>query len=248
MQKELRTDFYNRAKETPDVAKKAITGGKLNNFTSIVPQYRFQVLTEEYGPCGEGWGIEPMGSRIERCSELAESVIVVDLQLWYISNISGKLCTIPGTGTAFFTKMEKGKLVMDDEAFKKAGTDALSVCCKYLGIGADVYWSDGSKYDTLMGDESDVSKPAAKGKAPEAEKPKGKMLKTDEIVSESRALGMVDYINANDMSVGDICKELGVEALTELTNGQATELGANLKKAVDEKAAAAKKEATGDGK
>lgn len=245
MESKMKTDFYNRAKETPEVAKKAITGGKLNNFTSIVPQYRFQVLTEEFGPCGEGWGITPMGSRIERCSDLQETVIVVDLELWYISNISGKACVIPGTGTAFFTKIEKGKLVMDDEAFKKANTDALSVCCKYLGIGADVYWNDGSKYDTLMGDESDVPKPAAKGKKPEAEKPKGKLLEMDAIISEARAMSMVDYINANDMSVPDICKELGIEALSELTNKQATDLGAKLKKAVDEKAAAAKENENG---
>lgn len=42
------------------------------------------------------------------------------------------------------------KLHLDDDAKKKALTDAISVCCKELGIGADVYWSsDPSKYGEL---------------------------------------------------------------------------------------------------
>ena len=43
---------------------------------------------------------------------------------------------------------EKSGMYVDDEAFKKAETDAISVACKMLGIGADVYWSeDRTKYD-----------------------------------------------------------------------------------------------------
>ena len=38
-------------------------------------------------------------------------------------------------------------LYTSDEAFKMAYTDAISVACKQLGIGADVYWSRGeTKY------------------------------------------------------------------------------------------------------
>lgn len=38
-------------------------------------------------------------------------------------------------------------LYTNDEAFKMAYTDAVSVACKQLGIGADVYWSRGeTKY------------------------------------------------------------------------------------------------------
>ncbi len=35
-----------------------------------------------------------------------------------------------------------------DECYKMAYTDAISVCCKQLGFGADVYWQkDRTKYD-----------------------------------------------------------------------------------------------------
>ena len=37
---------------------------------------------------------------------------------------------------------------MNDECFKMALTDAISVSCKALGVGADVYWNkDRTKYD-----------------------------------------------------------------------------------------------------
>ena len=55
---------------------------------------------------------------------------------------------IPGTGGAKYVVQEKSGKYVDDEAFKKAETDAISVACKMLGIGADVYWSeDRTKYD-----------------------------------------------------------------------------------------------------
>ena len=42
---------------------------------------------------------------------------------------------------------EKGQLVSNDEAFKMARTDAISVACKSLGMGANVYCnSDNDKY------------------------------------------------------------------------------------------------------
>ena len=42
---------------------------------------------------------------------------------------------------------ESAGLRTDDDAFKKAYTDAISVACKALGIGADVYWEkDPTKY------------------------------------------------------------------------------------------------------
>ena len=42
---------------------------------------------------------------------------------------------------------EKNGLFFDDDAAKKAYTDAISQACRSLGIGADVYWAnDATKY------------------------------------------------------------------------------------------------------
>ena len=44
---------------------------------------------------------------------------------------------------------EKGSLATNDEAYKMALTDAISVAAKALGVAADVYWSnDPTKYST----------------------------------------------------------------------------------------------------
>ena len=54
---------------------------------------------------------------------------------------------IEGTGGSSFVANEKNGLYTSDECFKMAYTDALSVACKSLGMGADVYWGD-SKYNS----------------------------------------------------------------------------------------------------
>ena len=57
--------------------------------------------------------------------------------------------SIPGTGGSKFAAKEKSGVYVSDECFKMALTDALSVACKQLGIGADVYWAaDRTKYST----------------------------------------------------------------------------------------------------
>ena len=54
---------------------------------------------------------------------------------------------ISGVGGAMFVEQQKGGAYVSDECYKMATTDAISVACKQLGIGADVYWeADKTKY------------------------------------------------------------------------------------------------------
>ena len=46
-----------------------------------------------------------------------------------------------------FVENQKSGEYVSDECYKMATTDAISVACKQLGIGADVYWdADKTKY------------------------------------------------------------------------------------------------------
>ena len=46
-------------------------------------------------------------------------------------------------------KPEKDEPTTSDECFKMAYTDAVSVACKSLGFGADIYWqNDRTKYNS----------------------------------------------------------------------------------------------------
>jgi len=139
--------IYDAVRNTPNEAKKTIGGGRLKGFTDINPMYRIKVLTERFGPCGIGWYY----TLDERWTEPAgeETLCFVNISL-YVKEGGEWSKPIPGTGgSALYTKESLG-LRANDEGYKMATTDAISVACKNLGVGADVYWGkDRTKYTTL---------------------------------------------------------------------------------------------------
>lgn len=138
-------DIYNRVRVVPKEAQKAITAGRIKGMTDINPMWRIQVLTEQFGVCGIGWKYVITDKQIiegangERCA-------FVDIDLYV--KVNGEWSeAIQGTGGSSFVASERNGLYTSDECFKMALTDALSVSCKALGIGADVYWAGGrTKY------------------------------------------------------------------------------------------------------
>ena len=137
-------EIYEKFREVPESAKKTITGGKLNGKTDINPMWRIKVLTEMFGPCGFGWFYEQTGMWTESGAN-GEIAAFVEINLYVkIGNEWSK--PIHGTGGSMLVNTEKGQLVTNDEAVKMATTDAISVAAKQLGIGADVYWSEATKY------------------------------------------------------------------------------------------------------
>lgn len=134
---------YEQVRKVPAEAQKKITGGRLNGMTDINPMWRIQKLTEVFGMCGVGWYPEIVSERLEQGAD-GEVTAHTNINL-YVKTGDGWSKPIPGVGGAKFTTEERGGLYTDDEAFKKAYTDALSVACKALGIGADVYWAKGGE-------------------------------------------------------------------------------------------------------
>lgn len=138
-------EIYNQLKSVPEEAKKKITGGRLSGMTDIKPMWRIEKLTEIFGVCGIGWKtIIKNKEIIEGANE--EKIAVVDIELYVKVNDKWSE-PIEGTGGSSFISKEKNGLYTSDECFKMAYTDALSVACKSLGMGADVYWGD-SKYNS----------------------------------------------------------------------------------------------------
>lgn len=138
--------IYNAVRTVPQEAQKKITGGRLSGKTDINPMWRIKVLTEQFGPCGFGWKYEITNMRLERGSG-EEVAAFVDINL-YVKYEGEWSEPIPGTGGNMFVAKEKNGLYMSDECYKMALTDALSVACKALGVGADVYWqADKTKYE-----------------------------------------------------------------------------------------------------
>lgn len=141
-------DIYNRYAEVPKEAQKRITGGRLNGMTDVSPMWRIRSLTELFGPCGIGWYTEILDKRLEPGTD-GELAAFVDMAL-YVKVGSEWSRPIVGTGGSMFVVKERNGLRTSDEAIKMASTDALSVCCKMLGIGANVYWAEGrTKYSSV---------------------------------------------------------------------------------------------------
>ena len=138
--------IYNEVRSVPDSAKRRIEAGRLKGKTDINPMWRIKALTEKFGPCGFGWKYVITDKRLEQGAN-SEVAAFLDIDL-FVKADGVWSDAIPGTGGSAFVAKEKNGLYTSDECFKMALTDAISVACKALGFGADVYWdADRSKND-----------------------------------------------------------------------------------------------------
>lgn len=145
--------IYDRVRTVPKEAMTEIEGGRLKGNSSITPMWRIKKLTEVFGPVGFGWYTEIIRTWTE-ASESGEMAVFVDVNL-YVKKDGEWSKPIFGNGgnklIANEKKYENGQQVyvpyLDDDAYKKAYTDAISVAAKALGVGADVYFEkDRDKY------------------------------------------------------------------------------------------------------
>ena len=139
-------EIYDKVRVVPKEAQKTIAGGRLKGMTDINPMWRIKALTEQFGPCGIGWKYIIKDKHLEAGAN-GEIAAFVDIDLYYKHNDVWSEA-IPGTGGSMFVAKEKNGPFTSDECFKMALTDAISVACKSLGFGANVYWDkDKTKYD-----------------------------------------------------------------------------------------------------
>lgn len=157
-------DIWEKVRNVPTTAIKPITGGRLKGMTDINPMWRMKVLTEQFGPCGIGWKYEIVEKRLESGSK-EQIAAFVDINL-YVKHEGEWSAAIPGTGGSSFVAAESGGLYTNDECFKMALTDAISVSCKALGFGADVYWDkDKTKYSQTDREQGEPTPAPPTGKA-----------------------------------------------------------------------------------
>lgn len=188
------TEIYNKLKQAPAWALRTIQAGRLKGKSDINPQWRYQTLDETFGLCGDGWRYELIefftlpGSNNE---------IAAFARINFYIKLDGKWSApIPGFGGSMFVSNEKNGLYTNDEAYKMAVTDALSVATKMLGMAADVYagkW-DGSKYC----DRDDIPSFEAAAKAEKAAKTRAlnAAVKTGEYNEPKKAQTLEERYNA----------------------------------------------------
>lgn len=182
-------EIYNRVRSVPDEAKKSISAGRLKGMTDINPMWRIKKLTEEFGPCGIGWWTKVTDRWTETIGD--ETCAFVDLELYVkVGNEWSK--PITGSGGSKLATKERSGIYVSDECYKMAETDALSVACKKLGIGADVYFSaDRTKYSQTVDDSKKIG------------------------ANDVKIL--MDYLQKNGISDQKIIERYRVKALSDLT-------------------------------
>lgn len=207
--------YYEMGRAVPEEAKKQFNNGSFQG-TDINPMWRIKKLTEMFGPAGIGWYTEIL---TERCEEHADAVIaIVNLNLYI--KVDGEWSKpIYGTGGNVIIRKEGAKV--SDEGYKMAYTDALSVACKALGIGADVYFEkDKTKYTAEEPQKPTKSETKTQGK--------GKITPKQIEAISARYKGnmMARLLNAN-----------GLEKLEDMTIEKASDLIQKIKEADEKKKA-----------
>lgn len=159
--------IYQAFERTPDTAKKPIEAGRLKGKTDINPMHRIKQLTERFGPCGLGWYTE-ITRQVMQEGPNGELMCFIDLNLYYRENGQGEWSKpVYGCGGNSIISKESKGLYANDEGWKMAYTDALSIACKNLGMCADVYYQkDYGKY-TQPRHESSEAAPAEQEPKPQ---------------------------------------------------------------------------------
>ena len=78
-------ELYNKVREVPKDAQRAITAGRLKGFTDINPMWRIKCLTEQFGPCGLGWYYKTVEKWIETVGDEICVFVAIELYVKYES-------------------------------------------------------------------------------------------------------------------------------------------------------------------
>tara|TARA_B100000085_G_scaffold158683_1_gene144261 strand:- start:587 stop:1273 length:687 start_codon:yes stop_codon:yes gene_type:complete len=137
-------------KTNPDYTR-SVPSSYGKKITSIDPMYQIQCMTETFGPVGLGWKYNVKYT-------YQDSLVFAEVSIHYCVHDNwfeyGPVCSVQN----LFKK--NGNL--DDEAPKKAMTDAMTKAFSHLGMSADVFLGkfDDSKYVQEV--KKEFSKPQAK--------------------------------------------------------------------------------------
>lgn len=213
-------ELYEKVRSVPENAQKKIKGGRLKGMTDINPMWRIKKLTEEFGVCGIGWIPKIVRTGLDK-GENNEVIASVEIELRV--KVGGEWSEpIPGIGGSKAVVKEQNGVYTDDECYKKAYTDALSVACKALGMGADVYWNENTKYTA----------------PPSAEPTRTAQRQTPGTQQKTKWAQVNELLKESDLSISDVTDWIVKKykksiKINDLSDKQFDELMTALKKAIE---------------
>lgn len=153
------TELWDKLGKTDPAHTKTFKRAGGFSGTAIKPMWSYRRMTEEFGPCGKGWGISEPSFQVVPTGETV--LVFCTVSVWYEKREQ----SVFGVGGDMAAGKRGQHSMVDDEAFKKAFTDAVTNALKLIGVGADVHMGmfDDNKYVNTMAKEfSEAAKPEAK--------------------------------------------------------------------------------------
>ena len=141
---------YDVARKVPSNAIKKISGGAYGaaGLSDVNPQWRIERMTEIFGTIGDGWVWEPVEQWVENGVHYAHVVV-------QYKKADGEY-SLPVHGYGGTKVGSKD----DSDLLKSSFTDAISNALRYLGVGADVWYSAGKSVEQNQFDTKYSSPPA----------------------------------------------------------------------------------------
>lgn len=127
------TALWDQLRQVPKDAQKPFTRAGGFKGTAIKPMWTYHRMTEVFGPCGTGWGIDAPCFDVHPVGD--EILVYCTVRVWYTDQNH----VLVGVGGDKVLAKQKSGMFSDDEAFKKAFTDAVTNALKTLGAGADIH-------------------------------------------------------------------------------------------------------------
>ncbi len=197
------TDIWDALGKTDPKQTKGFKRSGGFSGTAVKPIWIQRRLTEQFGPAGVGWGVNEPKFEVVHASE-GEVLVYCTVSAWH----GDKANMLWGVGGDKAVGKNKYGLVPDDEAFKKAFTDAVGNAFKSLGVAADIHMG-------LFDDDKYVSAARQEFAEPEVQQPVQE-LPTGPINDETRGW-LAAKIDSTGRPVGDFCKAFDVPTLKNVT-------------------------------
>lgn len=155
--------IWNLVSETdPNHTKEVNQRG---GFTAICGYYQISRATALWGPIGYKWGYS-------YTKQIVQGVVIIDLVLYYPAGTNGEgRGEIPTTASnQMFTIDKNGVQRIDEDAPKKAITDAITKALSLLGFSADVFTGmyDDNKYISDLNEKYGVASKSKGSRARQA--------------------------------------------------------------------------------
>jgi hypothetical protein len=153
------TALWDKLGKTDPAHTKGFTRGGGFKGTAIKPMWSYRRMTEEFGPIGQGWGVNSPSFQVVPGTD-GETLVFCTVSIWYEKPEQTSWGVGGDKVIAKFSSGHKS----DDEAFKKAFTDAITNALKMIGMGADVHMGmfDDSKYVNTIAKEFEAEKAGVK--------------------------------------------------------------------------------------